>query len=211
MATMKIKNGKISKNDCESIIALSNIPSLAFMTGFIGIGSFNNSTVGWILWFCAVLSTFILGLINKLFFKNDSIGVKSKAINVNTKKKLSKIVINSIAHSAQAMLIICACVVFFSVLISVLSIYFDMLSIPNSVQNLLTGMLEITKGITSCAEIESIHNRALSCAFLVGWSGLCVHFQVIALTEDTDVSLKKYFIYKGLQGIIVFLLTLLIL
>ena len=34
-AVLMYQNGKISKVDLESIIAISNIPSLAFMTGFI--------------------------------------------------------------------------------------------------------------------------------------------------------------------------------
>lgn len=207
-AILLYRNGKISKNDCESIIALSNMPSLAFMTGFIGIGIFKSSTMGWILWTMTVISTLILGLINRLFYKKDSSEFKQDTKRNNAKISFSRTVVNAIAHSAQSMLTICACVVFFSVLIAVLNLYLNEIPLPDGTKNIILGTLEITKGISTCVDIQSVRARALACAFLVGWSGLCVHFQVIALCEDTDISLKKYFIFKILQGLVCTLLTL---
>lgn len=201
------ESGKISKGDCESIIALSNMPSLAFMTGFIGIGIFNNSTVGWVLWTIAVLSTLALGLINKFLFKKDTNVYMSHFKKEKTNKGFSRIVVDAIAHSAYAMLIICACVVFFSVLMSVLKLYMSEFPLSEKTKNIILGTFEITKGISTCINIETASARALACAFLVGWSGLCVHFQVIALCEDADISFKKYFIFKGFQGIICVLLA----
>ncbi len=201
-AILLYKNGKISKDDCESIISLSNIPSLAFMTGFIGIGIFQNSTIGWILWIIAVLSTLILGAINHIFFKNTELFFKTDISISKTKKKLSKIIVDAIGHSSQAMLIICACVIFFSVIMAILKLYFAKILISEHTQNLILGMLELTQGISTCADLQTFSQRVLACAFLVGWSGLCVHFQVISLCEDENISFKKYFIFKGLQGLI---------
>ena len=206
-ATMLYKSGKISKGDCESIIALSNMPSLAFMTGFIGIGIFNSSSVGWILWFITVLSTLALGPVNKLLFKKDADLYISHFKEQKTGKGFSKAVVDAIAHSAYAMLIICACVVFFSVLMSVLKLYMIDFPFSEGVKNIALCTLEITKGISTCINIKSVPVRILACAFLVGWSGFCVHFQVIALCENTNISFKKYFIFKGLQGIICTLLA----
>ena len=203
------KSGKISKGDCESIIALSNIPSLAFFTGFVGIGIFKSSTIGWVLWIIAIISTLVLGLINKCFFKKNEQIYCLNVYNKKSSKSFAQIVVDAIAHSAYAMLIICACVVFFSVLISVLSIYLSQLAINEQVQSIMLGTLEITNGIRGCTNIENTFFRAVICAFLIGWSGLCVHFQVIAICEETDISFKKYFIFKGLQGIICTLLAFL--
>ena len=209
-AVLLYKNGKISKDDCESIIALSNIPSLAFMTGFVGLGIFKSSTVGWILWGIIILSTLLLGKINKFAFKKRATLYTHENQNIKQKIGFSRVVVDAIGHSAYAMLIICACVVFFSVLISVLKLYLNQTIIPQNVQSIALGTLEITKGIGSCNNIESAYHRAIACAFLVGWSGLCVHFQVIALCEETDISFKKYFLFKTLQGVICTLLTLIV-
>lgn len=201
-AVLLYKNGTISKNDCESLIALSNIPSLAFMTGFIGIGIFKSSTIGWILWAITVISTLILGTVNRLFFKSKELFYKADVSISKASKKLSKIVIDAISHSSYAMLTICACVVFFSVTIAILKLYFIKIPVSEYVKNLTLGMLELTQGITVFADLEDFYLRILSCAFLVGWSGLCIHFQVISLCEDVSISFKKYFIFKGLQAII---------
>ena len=206
-AVLLYQNGKISKDDCESIIALSNMPSLAFMTGFIGIGVFQSTSIGWILWIITVISSIALGLLNNLFFKKRSSFYKPSADKYKRQISFSRTVVDSIAHSGYAMLIICACVVFFSVLISVLKLYLNQSILSENIKNIVLGTLEITNGITACTSIKNTFHRALACSFLVGWSGLCVHFQVIALCEDADISFRKYFIFKALQGIICTLLA----
>lgn len=209
-AVLLYQNGKISKGDCESIIALSNIPSIAFMTGFIGIGVFKNANIGWILWGITVLSTLALGLINKLLFKKEIPVYKHENTTAKKQIGLSRTIVDAIAHSAYAMLIICACVVFFSVLMGVLELYLNPITLPENIKSIALGTLEITNGIGSCINIKNIPLRAVACSFLVGWSGLCVHFQVIALCEDTDISFRKYFIFKALQGVICALLAVLV-
>ena len=206
-AVFLYQNGKISKNDCESIIALSNMPSMAFLTGFIGLGIFSSANIGWILWTITILSTLILGLINKFIFKKETNLYRINSNSQESNKGFSKIFVDAIGHSAYAMLIICACVVFFSVLIAVLKQYFIKIPLFEDAKNILFGMLEITQGINTCANIPNLLARATACAFLTGWSGLCVHFQVIALCENADISFKKYFIFKGLQGLICTLLA----
>ncbi len=207
-ATALYRNGKISKRDCESIIAISNMPSIAFLCGFVGGGLFKSSTVGWILWGITVLSSVILGIINRFLFKNKS-DSPIAATALQNKKSFSKILVDAIGHSAHSMLIICACVVFFSVLIAVLRFSIEGLSLPNEARVLLLGSLEITKGVTLCYALEKESLRAVLCAFFIGWSGLCVHFQVISLCDEADLSFRRYFLFKALQGIICALMTLL--
>ncbi len=204
------QEGKITKKDLESIISVSNMPSLAFMTGFVGSVIFKDSTIGWILWGINILSTLILGVINNIFFKKDRQNFVCESYGKENKKGTSQILVSAIVHSAQAMLTICACVVFFSVLIAVLDLYLMQINIPNGVKNVLLGAFEITKGIENSTQIESSIMRTIVCAFFSGWSGLCVHFQVIALCDNVNISFKKYFLFKALQGIICALLALVV-
>ena len=206
-AMLLYQNGQISKNDFETVIAISSIPSLAFVTGFIGMGIFNSSTIGWILWLIAVISTLMLGMINKFFLKTSAINSPYLSASNNTKKHFSVAVINAISGSAYAMITICACVIFFSVLISILNAYMIKFPISCTTKSLFFGLLEITNGISLCKSIPSPFSRALACAFLIGWSGLCIHFQVISLCEDLDISFRKYFAFKGLQGVICLILA----
>lgn len=191
---------KISKSDCERIIALSSLPSLSFLTGFVGLGVLKNSTDGWILWGVAVFSALILG-----FFTRKSTQ-KADATLIKTESKSSaspsKIIVGAISHSAYSMLLICACVIFFSALIAALSFPLDTLGIPKNAQKIILGALEITSGTLACADIPSHSLRACACGAMIGWSGLSVHFQIVALCDGYGLSFKKYFLLKAIQGLL---------
>lgn len=211
-AVTLFENKKINEDDCEGVIAISSMPSLAFLTSFVGSEILRNTTDGWILWGITVFSTLVLGLFNRLFNKNQQtmrigqIQLHSTPIN----KKISRIIVDAISHSAQAMLLICGFVVFFSVLIRVLDFTLLYLNTPNEARRFILGALEITYGVTSCKEIKNELLKRVLCAFFIGWSGLCVHFQVIALCEKINFSFKRYFLLKFLQGIICSFITFLV-
>ena len=211
-AVTLFENKKINEDDCKGVIAISNMPSLAFLTSFVGSETLRNTTDGWILWGITVFSTLVLGLFNRLFNKTRqavTVGqVQFHPIKAN--KKISKIVVNAISHSAQAMLVICGFVVFFSVLIRVLDLTLLHFNFPTETRKFLLGALEITYGVTSCKEIKNELLKRVLCAFFIGWSGLCVHFQVIALCEKINFSFKRYFLLKFLQGIICSLIAFLV-
>ncbi len=208
------KNRKITEDDCKSVIALSNMPSLAFLTSFVGTEVLKNTTDGWILWGITVFSTFILGLINRFLNKNRqaiSIGqVQFQSQPTPFNKKISRMVVDAVSHSAQAMLVICGFVVFFSVLIRVLDFTLLHFNTPSEARRFLLGALEITYGVSSCRDINNELLKRVLCAFFIGWSGLCVHFQVIALCEKVNFSFKRYFLLKFLQGIICSFITFLV-
>lgn len=202
-AILLYRSGRISKQDCESVIALSNMPSLAFLTGFVGSGIFKSSTVGWILWLCTVLSTLILGIIQRFLFKSRAEARQECCIAIPSRKSFSRIFVDAITHSANAMLLICANVVFFSVLIGVLKPILIQFGFGESATKLLLGTFEITRGVIFCSEPGNGGLiPLLACAFFIGWSGICVHFQVISLCDCEDLSFKRYFLLKLLQGII---------
>ena len=204
------KNGQISKQDCERVIALSSLPSLSFLTGFVGVGVLQSSTSGWILWAIAIISTLIIGFFSKKSrvahqTQNERVGMTDLR-----RPSPSKIIVGAISHSAYAMLLICACVVFFSTLVHTLHPLLHSIGIQDTAELVLLGSFEITQGVTSTKSISNSTLQAAFCAFFVGWSGLSVHFQIISLCDGYDLSYKKYFIIKLAQGIVCLLLTLLV-
>ena len=200
-----LKDKKISKEDCERVIALSSLPSLSFLTGFVGFGILKNSTVGWVLWGICITSSLIIGLFTQ---KRRNKGQKAQPFGTKTSApnsksvSLSKIIVDAISNSAHSMLLICACVVFFSTLIATLKFPLEALAVPDEAQKIILGSLEITNGVSNCASIQNELARATTCALLIGWSGLSVHFQIMAICDGCNLSFKKYFLYKALQGII---------
>ena len=202
-------DGRLTKTDCERLIALSNIPSLAFTVGFVGNNILNSTVAGWCLWGICVMSTLIIGALTKDKRKriatNEHFGTPS--MTDKTKESFSKMLVDSISHSATSMIMICACVVFFSTLIECLSEYLGNIPIGETTKTVILGSLEMTRGILLCKDASSPFLKTVLASFFLGWSGLCVHTQVIALCDRTDLSFKKYFIIKLLQGILCALLS----
>ncbi len=208
--------GRISKNDCEKIISYSSMPSLAFLTGFVGVGIFKNSTIGWELWLVCLASIPIVALFDRVtdrLFQKTQIQNPSEKSMVSAvpkhRKSLSKIIANAISHAAQSMLLICASTVFFSVARDILSLFFSSIDLPFSLKHLLLGSMEITGGVSSCQHLVNFESKALSSAFFIGWSGICVHLQIISMCDGTNLSFKRYFRCKAIQGLVCSALSLL--
>ena len=161
---------------------------------------------------------------NKSLYNNK---LKSSASNTNSKtntnsnltlKNLGEVLGNSINNSISTILMIGGFVVIFSVIISILNkthtldllsqflnpflgfLGFDL----SFAKPILSGIIELTNGVNL---VSSIHIKAISqniviCAFLLGFGGFSVLLQVFSIVAQTDLSMKKYFIGKLLQGII---------
>ncbi len=194
------ESGRITKRECESIIALSGMPSMAFLSSFVGSTLFKNSTVGWIMWGATVVSSILCGILNRFHLLNKQRDADAFSFPKAEKKSFSSIAIGAIIHSAYAMLTVCACVVFFSVLIELLSIALSQLGISGAPSDTLLGALEITQAVKYASSLTDTRLGIILTAFYVGWSGLSVHFQTIALCDGCGLSFKRYFLLKAIQG-----------
>lgn len=140
-----------------------------------------------------------------------------------TFKNLGEVLGNSINSSIKTILLIGGFVVIFSVLISILSqthiiemiakFFAPLLSFlgfdTDFAKPLVSGILELTNGVNlvSDVHIKAISQNIVLCAFLLGFGGFSVLLQVFSIIAKTDLSIKKYFIGKLLQGIIAAIYT----
>lgn len=193
-AIMLLERGELTRRECESIIALSSLPSVGFVVGFVGSGLFGEARVGWWLWGISVASTVLLGATNRIFPSSGRAVVRDR----HKEKPLgtAALTVRAISGGAQAMLLVCGCVVFFSV---VGGIACEIL--PQGASAVVMPMLEITSGVVEGARLGGRLGAAV-CAACIGHSGLCVHCQIIALTESAGLDYRKYFALKIVQGAI---------
>lgn len=163
---------------------------------------------------------------NKTTNRNNSVSnfSASKSQNV-TFKNLGEVLGSSINNSISTILMIGGFVVIFSVIISILNqthaldflskffnpilafLGFDL----NFAKPLLSGILELTNGVNliSGVHIKAISQNVILCAFLLGFGGFSVLLQVFSIVARTDLSMKKYFIGKFMQGIFASIYTFL--
>ena len=149
----------------------------------------------------------------------------SKSSNNITLKNLGEVLGNSINSAISTILMIGGFVVIFSVIISILNTtntleFFSKFLNPvlaffgfdlEFANPLLSGVIELTNGVNliSTIHIKEISQNIILCAFLLGFGGFSVLLQVFSIIAKTDLSIKKYFIGKLLQGIIAAIYTFL--
>lgn len=132
---------------------------------------------------------------------------------------LGEILTQSIKSSISNILVIGGFVVLFSIILSILnrihiiSILCKILSKIGFSYNLcygtICGFIELTNGVNI---ISNLHTKAISiniilCAFLLGFGGLSILFQVLSIISKEKISIKLYFYGKLLQGILASLYT----
>lgn len=218
------QNNICSKEECERLLSFTNNSGPLFIVGTVGISMFGNSTIGLLLLITHILACITVGIIFRFwkFGKNSpdyartKTSTSSKYKNV-TFSNLGEILGKSITNSISTILMIGGFVVIFSSVISILKSsgilnclililtpIFNFLHIDNSfIYGILTGLLEITNGISSIAGINIKHISAnvIITAFLLGCGGLSVLLQVLSITSKTDLSIKPYIYGKLLHGL----------
>lgn len=218
---------RCSKSEAESLLAFTNNSGPLFIIGTVGITLFANSSIGFLLLITHVLSAITVGILLRFVSKKDNVSSLYKS-NVNIPKTFSPsnigdVLKNSIVCSIKNILIIGGFIVFFAVVISVLtsSHFIDFIMFIFSplasffkidisyFKGLLIGLLELTNGL---AIICSVHSKKITlnilfCAFALGFGGISVLFQVWSIISKSDLSIKRYTYSKILQGIIAVIYT----
>ena len=219
------ENNICSKEECERLLSFTNNSGPLFIVGTVGISMFGNSTIGLLLLITHILACITVGVIFRFWNFNSSNLDYVGNQNSNCKKyknvtfsNLGEVLGKSITNSISTILMIGGFVVIFSSIISILKAsgilnslvlmltpIFNFLHIDSSfISGILTGLLEITNGISS---ISSINIKAISVniiitAFLLGFGGLSVLLQVLSITSKTDLSIKPYIYGKLLHGVL---------
>ena len=219
------ENNICSKEECERLLSFTNNSGPLFIVGTVGISMFGNSTIGLLLLITHILACITVGIIFKFWKSNSSNTNYVENKNSNYKKyknvtfsNLGDVLGKSITNSISTILMIGGFVVIFSSIISILKAsgilhslvlfitpIFNFLHIDSSfIYGILTGLLEITNGISSISNIniKAISVNIIITAFLLGCGGLSVLLQVLSITSKTDLSIKPYVYGKLLHGIL---------
>ena len=203
------KKGECSKSEAEHLLAFCNNAGPAFALGVVGSGLLGSSILGLLLYLAHLLSSLLVGI----FLRPPSQNPRKPHIprsSCSFSPSFPSALTHAVTGAAQSLLNLCSFVLFFSVvvrcaalagLLSALARPFSLLGIPTTLTlPLLTGSLELSSGVLSLSGHSPLFHRAVTVAFLMGWAGLSVHCQVLAL-NDCSLSMKPYLQGKLLHGI----------
>ena len=201
--------GKISKNELERLLTFANNPSSAFIISAVGVSLFGSRAIGILLYSAILLSSLVVGIAQNIIFRKLKSNFKQP---LPTQKSSNKKAIvgdftEAVTSSTFGILKICAFVLFFTAIMGVFSSALAASELSDNVRTILFGFFEMTGGISQAAFIRPIERGIIIAAFIGGWSGISVHFQIMSLCADRNISFKPYFIAKLCQGILSALIT----
>lgn len=181
------QSGQCTKTEGERLLAFCNNSGPSFILGVAGLGCFGSVRIGAWLYLIHAGAAIIVGLL----FRKAAHDTRPR-INAG-KIRWSDAFIHAVRNGAESMLHVCAFVVFFLVMLRLLSRF------TGIEHGAVLGLIEMTNGIL---RLDNSRWGFIWAAGLLGWGGLSVHCQTAAVVSQSGLSMKRYFIGKTLQAVI---------
>lgn len=192
--------GSLSKAEAERLLAFCNNSNPAFLISVLGLGIFGSARVGVWLWLIHLLSALLTGLL----FRRTSRPIPSaprRRGEMPSPVSFSAALVGSVQGALSAILNICAFVTFFYVLVQPLK------ALGGTAGTLLVGFTEL---FSVTPLLSPDRTGFVLAAGLVGWGGLSVLCQTMAVLSGSGLSAKNCLRGKAVQGILSALLALLL-
>ncbi len=194
-----LDQGCISKKEASRLLTFCNNPSSAFLINAVGVSLYSNRTIGVVLYAITLFNAFLIGISQRFLASEQE---KDNAYEIKIYPGGITAFTSSVTHAAEGMLIVCAYVVFFSSLVGCFADIISALGFAPASVALLYGILELSGGVSAASALGLGISGVCLAAFVVGWSGLSVHFQVISVCSGRGLSFRGYFVAKLIQGLL---------
>ncbi len=181
-------NQYLPDKNTQKMINITHFINPLFIVGTVGIGIFKSAKIGFILLFIMLIDN---------LFKAYILKDKNITITTNIKLKQDTLIndfITSIKTSINSSLLILGLVICFNLLITLIT---NIFSIPNTINIIINGILEMTSGIIKIKGINFIMPIKIILAyFFLNFGGLCIQMQTISMLENKKISYLKYLIFR---------------
>lgn len=247
LATKLRQQGIISRIEGERLVGFTTTSDPIFLIGAVSVGFFGNPKLAAILAIAHYGSALIVGLCMRFYGysheNNHSTSKQSitkqpqrfslraavKAMHdarMNDGRSLGELLQQAISSSLQLMAVVGGLVVFFSVILEVLTVSNVMSIFYSSLHHLLPlillpaelaepfvgGLFEVTLGAKAAASpvgVPMIYKTAAA-AFILSWGGLSVHAQVASILNGSDLRYLPFLFARILHAVLSAILVLLL-
>lgn len=185
----------LTKKQAEQALFFCCNAGPAFAVGVLGAGLLGDPSAGLVLYGIHLVCSLILGLL----FRPAS----ECSMDKGSPAKSAVSWTDAVVSAGQTALTICTYLVFFSLLTA-----HGLQLLPKSIEHslltaVLTGLLELTNGAAMLARLDlSAPRLFVLYSALLGWGGLCVHGQTMAMLSGSGLSAGTYWRGKLLHGIL---------
>lgn len=190
------ESGYLGKSETERLLSFCNNSGPLFILGSVGVSLFHSVHVGVMLYISHILASLTVGIIMRFFNKKS---YSPPPITVNTvEKSVGEMFQAVISSSVSSILSVSAAIIFCSVISKNLLSLFPL---KGTLHSVFLGGLEFVNGISALSNgSASTGTKLILTSWMLGFSGLSVHLQVMAVTAMQKLSLKPYILGKLLHG-----------
>ena len=195
-AAQLYEEGLLSRREAEVCLGFCNNCGPAFLLSFAGTQVLRSSRAGVYLWLIHLLSALLTGMILCRLAGMRRCKAPPPALPLSAAESPGRALPQAVAGAAQALVSICAFVVFFSVVTALL---------PSALPPGAAGVLEMVSGLQALSPGQA---GFIWAAALTGWGGLSVHCQTMAVTGELRTG--WHWVGKALQALLSALLAALL-
>lgn len=179
------ESGIITEREAAKTALAAVCSGSGFTVSFVGASLLNSPEIGTAIFISQILSVIILLFANRFIFAD-----RDEYISISELKtqNLSDSFIESVSGATNAAVEMCAMVIVFSAINSILGERLPFLSV----------ILEVT----NACNILCKNNNILLLAFAIGFGGISVHFQILQSLRKIKISFSLFFIYRIIQGLL---------
>lgn len=203
-----IEQGEISEKQGARMLCFAVGAGPAFVISAVGGGLLNSGRAGVLLFLSQITAALLIGILAGLPYRKERNECKDRS-EKGRSTDFSTALVDSTSDSASGMLSMCAFVILFSALISILreSGAGEALTLlltkcgvpPAAARSLLSILLEVTGG---CSEAARAGASPTLISFALGWAGVCVHFQIAASLHSFHFSRAKFTFFRLVHGLL---------
>lgn len=216
----------LSRGETSRLLAFCNNSGPGFLVGVVGVGVFGSAAVGLKLYAVHIISALIVGFLFRFYRTSPT---RSSITDVAAPRRepspsLPRLFIEAVTGSMMSVLNICAFVLFFMILLRLLSLtgilhllasattaLFAPLGMTEYLATaLIAGFLELSTGALCMQGMALTAGTAALASFLLGWGGVSVHCQSLLFLMEAELGCKTYLVGKLLQGVLSAVLTYLL-
>ncbi len=193
----------LSKSETERLLAFCNNSGPLFILGAVGVSMYHSIRLGILLYTSHILAAILVGIIMRGYKKDKH---SAPRLTVSTKRMPAGEVFQTvISNSINSILTVSGVIIFVSVVSKLL---LELIPATGVFHALVLGGMEFVSGISELSGINVPEIAQLMLAsWVVGFAGISVHLQVMAVVAGHELSLMPYILGKLLHGILSAILT----
>ena len=185
------RGGQLRSDELERLLGFCNNSGPAFLVGAVGGGVFASPRLGLLLYGCHVLAALLTGILLRGRGQNGGAAPRTQPT------PFSRALPEAVREAIPALLSVCGFVVCFAILTGLLD-SFGLLGTAagwlaartglevRAARALLCGFFELGGGVGAMRGLPATPGHLALAAALVGWGGISVHFQTLAVLADSD-------------------------